>query len=469
MSATSHPFNIGFNDDYILIKYSQNPSDSLVKIHSSGEVSSADDSSFKKHSSMPCQGIFGLYVISIIKAEEVGKIYGHSILKVISTKISLIGEHTSSDVELAKHDQHLLELLRTALLSKSYYFSYTMDITSSLQRQYSVDPNLPLYKKISPVIIPIINGYFASKELEIKNQPFTIRTRYFSRGVDEEGNVSNYAETEQIVEIGKFGNDVFKKYHGELLSYLQLRGSVPIKWAQVINGKYKPSLEINLNNSSNGFQKHMDKLTNDYQRSIMVNLVDKVKYEKPVGDAFAQLSRNLPEDGPVQYYHFDFHKECSKMRFDRVSLLIDKIRSLIDSYQSFEVNPFISDKPTKLQSGIIRTNCMDCLDRTNVVQSVVSSDWMIKEFRNMGILNADETFKNYERVTSALRIMWADNADYVSMAYSGTGALKTDFTRTGKRTKMGLLSDGYNSLERYYRNNFSDGCRQVSFSFIIYF
>lgn len=57
--------------------------------------------------------------------------------------------------------------------------------------------------------------------------------------------------------------------------------------------------------------------------------------------------------------------------------------------------------------------------------------------------------------------MWADNADLVSIQYSGTGALKTDFTRTGKRTRVGLMKDGINSLTRYYMNNFSDGYRQV--------
>lgn len=53
-----------------------------------------------------------------------------------------------------------------------------------------------------------------------------------------------------------------------------------------------------------------------------------------------------------------------------------------------------------------------------------------------------------------------DNADLVSVQYSGTGALKTDFTRTGKRTKQGLMKDGMNSLTRYYKNNFNDGFRQ---------
>ena len=33
--------------------------------------------------------------------------------------------------------------------------------------------------------------------------------------------------------------------------------------------------------------------------------------------------------------------------------------------------------------------------------------------------------------------------------------------RTGKRTAKGLMKDGYNSLVRYFYNNFSDGFRQV--------
>jgi hypothetical protein len=58
-------------------------------------------------------------------------------------------------------------------------------------------------------------------------------------------------------------------------------------------------------------------------------------------------------------------------------------------------------------------------------------------------------------------IVWADHGDTVSRAYAGTGALKTDFTRTGKRSKEGALQDGVNSVMRYVRNNFFDGDRQV--------
>ena len=57
--------------------------------------------------------------------------------------------------------------------------------------------------------------------------------------------------------------------------------------------------------------------------------------------------------------------------------------------------------------------------------------------------------------------VWSDHANFISMAYAGTGALKTDFTRTGKRTRKGLLEDGWNSVMRYLKNNFFDGARQV--------
>lgn len=53
--------------------------------------------------------------------------------------------------------------------------------------------------------------------------------------------------------------------------------------------------------------------------------------------------------------------------------------------------------------------------------------------------------------------MWTDHADTLSMLYSGTPALKTDFTRTGKRTRYGAIADFKHSARRYYLNNFCDG------------
>lgn len=43
----------------------------------------------------------------------------------------------------------------------------------------------------------------------------------------------------------------------------------------------------------------------------------------------------------------------------------------------------------------------------------------------------------------------------------GTGALKTDFTRTGKRSVKGTITDGVNSTKRFVNKNFKDEDKQL--------
>ncbi|GCC47314.1 hypothetical protein chiPu_0031697, partial [Chiloscyllium punctatum] len=52
--------------------------------------------------------------------------------------------------------------------------------------------------------------------------------RYKRRGVDSDGNVANYVETEQVIYSGE-----------DILSFVQIRGSIPVFWSQ--HGlRYKP-------------------------------------------------------------------------------------------------------------------------------------------------------------------------------------------------------------------------------------
>ena len=51
----------------------------------------------------------------------------------------------------------------------------------------------------------------------------------------------------------------------------------------------------------------------------------------------------------------------------------------------------------------MRTNCMDCLDRTNVVQSVVSRWALNRQLRDIGILGADEKFETFDQFESLFR------------------------------------------------------------------
>jgi hypothetical protein len=57
--------------------------------------------------------------------------------------------------------------------------------------------------------------------------------------------------------------------------------------------------------------------------------------------------------------------------------------------------------------------------------------------------------------------VWADHADEIATAYGGSAALKSDFTRTNKRTPKGAFDDAVKSTLRYLKNNYFDGARQV--------
>jgi synaptojanin len=60
------------------------------------------------------------------------------------------------------------------------------------------------------------------------------------------------------------------------------------------------------------------------------------------------------------------------------------------------------------------------------------------------------------------RELWAENGDALSRIYAGTGAINTSFTRTGKRTLAGMLSDATKSVSRAYINNFQDKDKQIA-------
>jgi phosphatidylinositol 4-phosphatase len=68
-------------------------------------------------------------------------------------------------------------------------------------------------------------------------------TRYFRRGIDKEGHVANFNETEQtlFVESPVDGEPKTKQLK---FSFVQIRGSVPVFWAEINTLRYKPDLQV---------------------------------------------------------------------------------------------------------------------------------------------------------------------------------------------------------------------------------
>lgn len=143
-----------------------------------------------------------------------------------------------------------------------------------------------------------------------------------------------------------------------------------------------------------------------YQRVILVNLVNHKGHEVPVKEAFERGMTSATASDPTiavaaQYLYFDFHTECRKMRFDRVSVLIDRLAASLQDMAWYHA---LGDKQivTK-QTGVVRSNCMDCLDRTNVMQSALGRWVLERQLRAAGVLSHKEGIEDHPEFLSIFR------------------------------------------------------------------
>lgn len=126
---------------------------------------------------------------------------------------------------------------------------------------------------------------------------FRAGTRYKKRGLDEDGHCANYVETEQIFTYGS-----------HTVSFVCVRGSVPLFWSQPGN-KYRPPprLEKSENENLQAFQQHFEQLFRIYEGDIVaVSLIEQTGREKILGDAFLDHAITM-DDARLTYVSFDFH------------------------------------------------------------------------------------------------------------------------------------------------------------------
>lgn len=80
------------------------------------------------------------------------------------------------------------------------------------------------------------------------------------RGIDREGNVANFVETEHIITLFESGTAL------RVASYIQTRGSIPALWSQKPSMKWAPSVKIHPNNdeSLTLARKHVEEMKQSY-------------------------------------------------------------------------------------------------------------------------------------------------------------------------------------------------------------
>uniref|UniRef100_A0A182J223 Phosphatidylinositol-3-phosphatase SAC1 n=1 Tax=Anopheles atroparvus TaxID=41427 RepID=A0A182J223_ANOAO len=428
--------------------------------------------------------ISGMYLVVVTHRIFVGLIDGKPIWQMAGFElISLTPTLTHLSEEQKEQNSIYLSMVRQVLDTPFFYFSYSYDLTNTLQRMLGPKMgdgensmlktdkrflwNIGLLGYMSDVLelhrytLPIIHGFVSINNVAINDRALSwilisrrsvehAGTRLFCRGINSEGQVANYVETEQILITDE-----------DKVSFVQTRGSIPLFWQQMPNLKYKPRPQL-LTGGDHliACSRHFDDQCRRYGTQVLINLIDHKGAEDVLEKAYDAAISTLANK-KLTYVSFDFHQECKKMRYDRLSNLIWRIAKDQDNFGVFHASH--SGLLYSTQKGVFRTNCIDCLDRTNVVQSLIARRSLEQTLQKLGILRQGEQCIDPESHFEAIfKAVWADNADLISLQYSGTGALKTDFTRTGKRTFRGLLRDGLNSLTRYVKNNFNDGFRQDS-------
>ena len=397
-------------------------------------------------------------------------------------------------------DDKYLSLLQNALAEHQLYFSHTHDVTHSFQRlsQLGTRDGGHLWQRADErffwnkaVVRPLIAGGAHAWVTPVMSAFMTLRSglaaaglkfsllfvsrrscfrqgcRFARRGADGEGRCANFVETEQALLFDT----------GAVSSFVQVRGSIPCRWSSPVSLKYAPKVLVDGADPRNGdiFAKHVSSLHAEYESVLLVNLIDKKKDQGRLGLVFQTLAeawiakhkqsggrwaRGGGAPGSLDFIWFDFHKECAKMKWSNLSKLLERGGEALDSHGWFASDG--AGRVGQLQRGVSRTNCMDNLDRTNVVQSAIARRAVLAMLTSHPTAVVPQQLPggggagsvlelpspHFDALEGALKGSWGDNADAISMLYSGTGALKTDFTRTGKRTFAGAFQDGMNSAMR---------------------
>jgi hypothetical protein len=114
------------------------------------------------------------------------------------------------------------------------------------------------------------------------------------------------------------------------------------------------------------------------------------------------------------------------------------------------------------QRGVIRSNCIDCLDRTNVAQFSVAMCALGRQLFQMGLRNTP-VLDIRSRIVVLMMEMWSQLGDRLAIQYGGSEAhKKVDKGGGASKTARNLNKhkELLTSIRRYYSNSFTDRLKQ---------
>ncbi|PSN50035.1 hypothetical protein C0J52_03285 [Blattella germanica] len=437
----------------------------------------------------------GYYIILVTKRRRVAYIGYHTIYKIEDTCMIYI---PNDGIRMNHPDeQRYVKMFQSIDLSSNFYFSYSYDITHTLQNSrdgnsvQSADDFLPFWKlpqdpkksfelsgphkKIVDYgvrnnpnrrfvwnsnmlkdieadlhpdwILYVTHGFVGQSNMSIYGRSIYVTiiarrsnkyagTRFLKRGANFEGDVANEVETEQMVH----DSGVSSLSSGHFSSFVQLRGSVPLQWSQ---SKMVPKPAISFDLSDPFYDtagEHFNQLLKRYGSPVYVlNLVKKKerkKHESILSEEFSlgikYLNQFLPPEHQIQYISFDMArknkgKEAKVMgklariahnAVCRTGIFQSQAPYFSQNEQAVLGRPFVTPQGVegRLQTGIIRVNCVDCLDRTNTAQFALGKCALGFQLCALGVLETP-TLEFDSDCVRMLEELYEDHGDTLALQY----------------------------------------------------
>ncbi|CAN6202219.1 unnamed protein product [Urochloa humidicola] len=137
---------------------------------------------------------------------------------------------------------------------------------------------------------------------------------------------------------------------------------------------------------------------------------------------------------------------------------------------SSEVNGSTQIKPPKFQKGVLRTNCIDCLDRTNVAQYAYGLAALGHQLHALGSLESPEVHLD-SPLSRHLMHFYERMGDTLALQYGGSAAHNKIFSAKRGHLKFAIQSqEFFRTLQRYYSNAYMDAYKQAAINlFLGYF
>ena len=453
------------------------------------------------------------YLITITEFSQVAVIGGHSVFHIDGTELVPISNNYKKPDKYSI-EAKLMATFQSLDLTKTFYFSYTYDITNTLQtnimreklkavnrndivipsgihdfnEMYMWNMNLlkPIFNCIDTVydwFQCIVHGFIDQVDISVLGKTFYVSliarrshhfagARFLKRGVNNQGFVANEVETEQIVTdmlLTSFHNSGTGYFDSDrFTSFVQHRGSIPLYWTQAAsNLTAKPPIEINVIDPFFApAALHFDRLFQRYGGGAIhiLNLIKtkektprETKLLKEFEECVQYLNTFLPMEKKILYKSWDMSR-ASKLDGQHVIEFLEKYALQTVKETGIFHNSF-DFKTTKVQEGVCRTNCIDCLDRTNAAQFVIGKRALGEQLKALGIV--DNPYLEYDSdVVNILTELFHDLGDTIALQYGGSHLVNTMETYRKINQWSSHSRDMIESIKRFYSNSFVDAQRQ---------